>query len=587
MKFSELAKYLERLEKTASRIKITEILAELFKKAQASEVDKITYLILGRLAPSYKNIVFNIAEKMVLRVLSNAYGTEIENVKTLYKKKGDLGDVAFALAKEQRNERTKERKDKITGELSVSKVYEKLLDVAQDEGEGSQERKTAGMAKLFSQVNPLSARFIARVPVGKLRLGFSDKTIIDALSWMKCGDKSRSKELEAAYFVLPDVGFLAGEVKRKGIEKTTSDVRPKIGIPVLPMLAQRLKSPSEMIKKMNEVSVEPKFDGLRIQIHFKKQGFGTKSSGKVKAYTRNLNENSWMFPELKSIEKYLKAKEVILDCEAIGVDRQREVLASFQTTMTRRRKHQIEKIASKISIKFYVFDILLKDGTSLMNKTYLERRKALEKVVKSGKLLEVVSYKLTKDSEVIEEMMREEIKEGLEGIIVKRADSAYVSGRTGWRWVKMKEEEGAKAKLADTIDCVVMGHYAGRGKRSGFGLGMFLAGVGKGDKFLTLTKVGTGLTDEQFRELKKRLGKLEVSKKPKEYGEVEKNLIPDVWVAPSLVVEIAADEITKSPTHSAGFALRFPRLVKFRDDKKAIQATSVSEIKKLFKLQKS
>jgi DNA ligase-1 len=252
--------------------------------------------------------------------------------------------------------------------------------------------------------------------------------------------------------------------------------------------------------------------------------------------------------------------------------------------MTRRRKHHIAEIASKVSIKFYVFDILLKNGSSLMDKTYVDRRKVLEKTVRDGELLEVVDYKLTKDSKVIEEMMREEIKEGLEGIIVKKADSKYVPGRTGWRWVKMKEEENAKAKLSDTIDCVVMGHYAGRGKRSGFGLGMFLAGVRNGNKYLTLTKVGTGLTDEQFGELKRKLSGLEVSKKPKEYGKVEKNLIPDVWVEPSLVVEIAADEITKSPTHSSGFALRFPRLVKFRE-KPPEQTTSVSEIKKLFKLQ--
>ena len=216
--------------------------------------------------------------------------------------------------------------------------------------------------------------------------------------------------------------------------------------------------------------------------------------------------------------------------------------------------------------------------------TYLDRRKALGKTIKGGKLLQLVDYQITRDPKVIEKEMNREVTEGLEGIIVKRANSRYVAGRTGWRWVKMKEAESAVAKLADTVDCVVMGYSAGRGKRVEFGVGQFLVGIKHKDKIKTITKVGTGLTDDQFRELKKRLSKLEVKKKPKEY-EVPRELEPDYWVKPGLVVEIAADEITKSPRHSSGYALRFPRLFKFRDDKSVNQATTISEVKKLFKLQ--
>lgn len=574
MKFSGLSKYLEKLERTSSRIEITKILAEVFKKADDNEIDKITYLVLGRLAPSYKNIVFNIAEKMMLKTISDAYNVDLPKVKKLYKKKGDLGDVSQDLAKGAGKN------------LSVTEVYDKLLKIAEDEGEGSQERKIEKTSKLLFDLDPLSARYLVRIPIGKLRLGFSDKTIIDVLSWMERGDKSKSSELEKAYFVYPDVGLLARQVKEKGIKKATKGAKPEIGVPILPMLAQRLKSPKEMIEKMEKVSVEPKFDGLRIQIHYKKLGFEDDEKKNVKAYTRNLNETSWMFPELKKVDRQIRASEAILDCEAVGVDEERQKMANFQTTMTRRRKHEIEKIAKGVGIRFYVFDILLRDGASLMNKTYVERRKVLPKVVTPGKVLEVVDYEITKEPEKIEELMHEEISEGLEGIIIKRADSKYVPGRTGWRWVKMKEGEGAKAKLADTLDLVVMGYYRGRGKRASFGLGGFLVGVLDGEVYKTFTRIGTGLTDKQFRELKKRLRDLEIKEKPKEYGKVERTLIPDIWVTPSLVVEIAADEITKSPTHSSGYALRFPRLVKFRE-KPPEQATSVSEIKKLFKLQKS
>ncbi len=150
----------------------------------------------------------------------------------------------------------------------------------------------------------------------------------------------------------------------------------------------------------------------------------------------------------------------------------------------------------------------------------------------------------------------------------------------------MKEEEKAHAKLADTIDCIVMGYTAGKGKRAEFGVGQFLVGVRDSGRVKTITKIGTGITDEQFKELKERLQKLEVRDQPKEYV-VHKDLEPDYWVKSSLVVEIAADEITKSPKHSASLAFRFPRLIKFRDDKSPDQATTLAEVKKLFKLQKS
>lgn len=142
----------------------------------------------------------------------------------------------------------------------------------------------------------------------------------------------------------------------------------------------------------------------------------------------------------------------------------------------------------------------------------------------------------------------------------------------------MKEVEGSTGKLSDTIDAVVMGFYGGKGKRAGFGIGKFLVGVLNGDKIVTLTKVGTGLSDEQFRELKSRLDRLVMAGPDRSYV-IDKTLVPDVWVEPRLVVEIAADEITNSPTYSAGVSLRFPRLVRFRDDKSVAQITTITEVK--------
>ncbi len=565
MDLTTFAGYLDKLEKTASRLEITQILSNLLKEASSSEIDKAVYLSLGVLAPNYEGVILNLAEKMMLRVLSLAYGISLDEVKSEYKRKGDIGNVAQELSEKQG----------FKGEsVSVAEIYENLFAIAKDSGEGSQDRKIEKMAKILSEIDPESARFIARIPVGRLRLGFSEKTVLDALSSMS---GVPSTEIESAYNIHPDIGYIAKLVKDNKLESAV----PEIGVPVVPMLAARLNSPTEMIKKMGEVSVEPKFDGLRIFIHYKKKG------DVVKIFTRNMNSIPLeTFPELKDVGKFIKARDAILDSEAIGVDPEREMFLDFQKTIQRRRKYEITKNASEIPLQFQVFDILLLNGKSMIQVPYLDRREALKKVVVNDSLLKVDENTVTSDPEVIKELHQKYLKKNLEGVVVKKTKAGYISGRTGWNWVKMKEVEGTRGKLSDTIDCVIMGYTAGKGKRADFGMGQFLAGIRDGDKFKTLTKVGTGLTDEQFKELKKRLFKISSVSKPKEY-EVDKDLIPDFWVMPKVVVELAADEITISPKHTAGLALRFPRLVRFRDDRGASDITSLSELKDLFRLQKS
>lgn len=560
MKFSRLAKYLQRLDGTASRIEITKILSELFKKIDSKEIDKAIYLSLGELAPAFRGIVFNLADQMVIKAIAMAYDVEISKVKERYKKLGDLGLVSFELAKNKESN------------LSVTEIYNKLLAAAEEGGGGSQERRIGKIAEILKSVDPLSAKFITRIPIGKLRLGFSEKTIIDALALAKFGTKSKKESLVKAFEVMPDIGLIAKQALLIAKKPT-----PVVGIPVFPMLAQRLNNPSEMITKMGEVGIEPKFDGLRVQIHYK--------HGEYHAFTRNLHDISVMFPELSKLGKSIKAKEVILDSEGIGIDEKTKKILDFQTIMTRRRKYEIAETAKKIPANFYVFDILYKDGKNLMDKSYLERRKILRETVKSDSLLKVDEEITTRDSKIIADYYTKEVKRGLEGIMIKRANSSYVPGRTGWRWVKMKQVASAAGKLSDTVDCIVMGYTVGKGKRASFGIGQFLVGIKDAEKVKTVTKVGTGLSDEQFRVLNTRLKKIVVSKKPKEY-EVNKNLEPDYWVQPQVVVEIAADDITKSPNHTAGLALRFPRLVKFRDDKSPNEATTLNEVRKLFESQK-
>lgn len=569
MSFKRLCQFFAQLEETASRNKMTEILAELLKKSETSEVDKVCYLSLGRLAPLYAGVEFNLAEKMMIRVLAQAYDKGEEEIKKKYKKLGDLGDTAAFFDKRERAK-----------PMSVSQVHERLYEIATESGEGSVERKINKMVRLLDDLDAQSAKYVVRIPIGKLRLGFLDLTILDALSWMIAGDKSKRVEIEEAFNVRADIGQIAQMIKRKGLKGLTG-VKVSLGVPVMPALCQRLPTAEEMVEKLGKMAVEPKYDGQRLTIHFKK--------GKMaKMFTRNLEDVTHMFPDLiEALPKEVRVKSAILDGEAIGFDPKTGKFLPFQETIKRKRKYQIGETAKEIPLKFFCFDILYKDGQDLLKVPFSKRRKILEKILSSTNKTIVLSPQVVTDNpQELRKHHDEQIKKGLEGVVVKKWEAAYDPGRRGYTWVKFKQEKGKKGGgLADTLDCVVMGYYRGKGKRAGFGIGAFLVGVRKAGQFLTISKIGTGLSDEQWREMKKRSRKWEVGSRPKQYL-VDKNLTPDVWLSPGIVVEIEADNITKSPIHVAQYALRFPRLIRFRDDKTPSQATTLAEAEKLYNLQK-
>ncbi len=568
MLFREFAQQLEKLEKISSRLVITDEVADLLKKLSRDETEGGVYLLLGKLAPAYTGLEFNLGWKMLLRSISQLANIDNDKILADFKSKGDMGEVIMGLPHQL-----------FAGKnFSVGEVYEKLVAVAEYGGIGSQEKKVTGLARLLLELDQLSAKFIARIVIGRLRLGFLDKTILDALSVVSEGDKSARKRLDEAYQILPDVGLLSKKVLGEGLTHALANVGVEVGVPVIPALCQRLNHAVEITEKMGEVAAERKYDGTRVQIHFKRSGFADGTT--VKTFTRSLEETSLMFPELIMIGDWVKADEVVLDCEAVGFDPETDKTLSFQMTITRKRKHGIEAAASSVPLRFFVFDILAKNGKTFLQEPYFSRRKILDETIIKNKTVVVDENYRTDDPRKLHEYHEQFLKEGFEGAVIKKWDGNYLPGRQGWNWVKIKEKEGSTGKLSDTLDLVVMGYYRGRGKRSGFGLGAFLVGVRKGDRILTIAKIGTGLSDEQFREIKKRLDPFVVSEKPSIY-EVDGALTVDVWVEPRLVVEIAADEITKSPVHTAGVALRFPRLVKFRDDKDITGVTSLAEVEQI------
>ena len=612
MKFKRLAEYFQRIEKTASRLAMTEILAELFKECDANEIDLVTYLSLGKLRPKFEGIEFNMAETMMLRVISAAYGVEFSKVEGDFKELGDLGGL---LDKNQGSElsftslRTAESSEPT--DLSVGQVYARLMDIAVDEGAGSQDRKVQAMAKLLKDLDSLSAKFVVRIPVNKLRLGFSDMTVLDALSWMERGDKSLRPQLERPFNVSADIGRIVRVFKKSGL-KGVAGIKIEVGVPIRAAQAERLPNAEKMVEKLGVFGVEGKWDGLRVQIHLdkakrheiKKQEalFGDANTSFVRIFSRNMDNMTHMFPDIVAAVEKLDVERVILDGEAVAYDPKTNKLLNFQATVKRKRKHGVAGMAKELPMRVFVYDILFLNGDNLIEKPFRERRKRLEAILsgqstdsspsrsglkgvpsRTDLSLKLAEQEIVSDVKHLRRLVKKYLNMGLEGVMCKKLSTSYQAGSRNFNWVKFKKT--TEGDLVDTIDAVVMGYYPGKGRRGGFGIGAFLVGVrDKDGKIGSIAKIGTGVTDEEWGEIKRRCDKIVSKDKPKEY-KVDKNLNPYVWVKPEMVVEIMADEITKSPIHAFGLALRFPRLVRFRDDKKITQGTSKKELEKFFGMQ--
>ncbi len=571
MTFQRLAMYFERLEETSSRLSLIDILSELFKETEVSEIAMVSYLIQGRVAPFYEPIEIGMAEKSVASSIGRAYGVSREEVLKMYGKFGDLGKVAATL-----NSKFKIQNSK----LSIKDVFEELKKIAGYSGEGTVEKKISSLEGFLKRASGIEAKHLVRIPIGTSRLGIGDPTVLDAFAQAKFGDKSKRKLLEGAYNKVSDLGLI-GETLFKGGLGKVEKLDVAFGRPIRSQLCERITDPKTILEKYDgEAHCQYKYDGFRVQIH--------KDGKKVRLFSRNLEETTLMFPDIiEGVLKQVKAKSIILDSEALAFNPESEEFLPFQETTKRRRKHGIEDAAKRLPLKAFVFDIMYLNGKSLIDIPLQERIELMKKSVKGEEVLIVQPGEIVRDEKRLTEIFDDALTKGLEGVITKRPDSKYEAGARNFNWIKLKRH--SSGELQDTVDTVILGYVYGKGKRAEFGAGALLVGVydKEKDEFVTVSKIGTGLTDEEWREIHKRADKIKVDHKP---ARVNSILVPSVWIEPEIVIEVLADEITRSPVHTAGkdkegvgYALRFPRLVRFREaDKKAEDATTVKELIEMY-----
>jgi DNA ligase-1 len=576
VKFSQVSEAFALIEPVQSRLEMTRMLAELLHEATASEASIICNLSLGQLQPPYIGTQFNIAEKTVIKAVSELLHLDIAEVSARAKVLGDLGSVVA------------EGEWKPAEELTLHQVFSRLSEIEQISGAGSVELKVRELCSLLRALDKISAKYLIRIIVGQLRLGFSDMTLVDALSWMVAGDKSLRTFLEDAYNVCADIGFIAETLKQGGIE-AIKNMHIHVGIPIRPSAAERLPNAAAIMEKIGPCMAEPKVDGFRLQIHID----NTTKTHRIAFFSRNLQDMSEMFPDLTAVVAQLPVDSLICEGEAIAYDPHTQSYLPFQETVKRKRKHGIQEAIEDFPLRVFIFDLLYLNGKELLTSTYMERRKELAEVLKAADtdVLIMIDEKKIETTHELEEYFYSTVAAGLEGVVVKKPHSHYIPGKRNFNWIKLKRQE--EGHLEDTIDCVILGYYAGSGKRASFGIGAFLVGVFNEfcDCYQTIAKIGTGLTDQEWKELKARCDAIRVDHQPKDVT-CAKDLIPDVWIAPEIVCAVRADEISLSPVHTAGkttekigFALRFPRIMGYREDKSARDATTVQEVERLFENQ--
>lgn len=599
----EVSEEFLKMEETKGRTELAGILGNLFIRCDEEEISPLVYVVQGQLSPPFLGGPMGMASRLLIRSLSEVKTqkpfSELspEEAKRMEKSLdvmlahyGDPGALAQEVL--SRNGPSK---------LSFLEVFRILERLSRMEGEGSQLDKVGELASLFSRLSPLSARFVARFVMGKLRLGAGDSTIIEALA-VSGGGRNAKTIVEKAYNICSDLGLVGTKIKQGGLESLSS-LTPSPGFPIRVALCERLSSGEEIIAKIGRCAIESKYDGFRCQIHI--------ISGKVEIFSRNLDLMTSMFPEIvRATKEIFGNRSAIFEGEALGIDPESGTYQPFQVTITRKRKHNVLEKSMEIPLRLLVFDLLFLDGVSWMDRPFIERRAEVEAifgaeqfaiedverppqgVIGSSRLI------FTGDASEVNEFFEEVLEEGFEGIIAKRLDGNYTAGSRNFNWIKLKKSY--QGKVSDTLDLVIIGYFLGKGQRLKLGIGAILAAVRDRESgtFPSIARIGSGLTEEKWMMLAEMLRESVVPDRP---VDVVSDIVPDFWVLPRFVVTVRADEISRSTMHACGrggafssggqmegYALRFPRMVSFvRADKKPEDATEVSEIVSLFDLQRN
>jgi DNA ligase 1 len=577
VKYQVVAEAYQDLEQASGRLLLIDRLASLLALTPQELLPTVCYMCQGLVAPEFAAVDLGMAEKMALRAVATATGVEPGDVIAAVREAGDLGQAAEQLLAATAGDREPS--------LDVAAVVATLHQIARAEGSGSQGRKLDLLAGLLALATPLEARYLLRLVTGSLRLGIGTPTILDALAQVYTGNRKDRPVLERAYNVCSDLGLVGATLASGGLVAVQGlQVRP--GNPVRVMLAQRLSEASEIVTRLGgRCMAEYKYDGMRVQAH-------RTADGQIELFTRRQERVSNQFPDVvELLEVGLGPREAILEGEIVAYDAAAAELRPFQEVMFRRRKHGIAEAARDVPVGLFCFELLYADGQDLTEWSYLDRRERLAEAVTLSDRLRLTTALEVATPPALDAMFEQAVADGSEGLVCKSIgeDSIYQAGARGWQWIKLKRDY--RTELADTIDLVVVGAYAGRGRRRGtYGAVLLAAYDPDTELYQTVGKCGTGFSDAELAALPARLEPLIRTQRP---ARVDSRVPADVWFEPSVVLEVLSAELTLSPNHTAGWgqlkddaglSMRFPRFTgRWRDDKEPQDATTAQQLVELYR----
>ena len=555
--FDRFVSVCKEIEGISSSLEITGVVSDFLRSVDDDELAILTRFIMGEVFPRWTGLEPGIGPNLLYTAIAKTAGIKVSRVKELVRDLGDAGEAARA-ALINKTEVSFSSFFDAGASISVGDVYSRFLEIARFSGKRSQSAKVRTLQYLFSNLSPDEAVYLSRLALEELRIGVGEGIVRDSIA-DAFGVK---KELvERGYMLTNDLGTVALTAKREG-EEGLRGLGIQVGRPVKMMLAQVAGSIESAVSAMGCVAVEWKFDGARVQVH--------KDGDRVILYSRRLDDVTASLPDLvELVRSRIMVREAILDGEAVAIGASGKPMAFQQLLRRFRRKHGVEGMRDEIPLNLNLFDVIYIDGKSLIDLPLRERRKFLAGVVREGAGLLLAEEIITDDSRVIERVYSEALGAGHEGVMLKNPDSVYAPGKRGRNWLKVKP-------IMENLDLTVVGGEWGKGRRAHLIGSYILACVDPESRaFLRIGRVGTGMSDEDLKDLTETFKELIVSEKGR-----------DLLFEPRIVFEVAYEELQKSSNYSSGYALRFPRLVRVRDDKSSDDTDTIERVEALYSMQR-
>jgi DNA ligase-1 len=585
MEYKKLVELYQAIESTSKRLEKTYLVSQFLRHTDIDDIPKIVLLLQGKVFTTIDERKLGVAARLVIKSLNKSVGMTDDDIEKEWKKSGDLGLTAEHLVGK------KKQVTLFSQSLSVSKVFSNIAKLAGLEGSGTVDRKVSLISELLTSATPLEARYIIRTVLEDLRVGIGEGVLRDSIVWAFFEDSIHinydaekksitpenrelynvySETVQEAYDVLNDFSEVAKIAKVSGL-KGLKSLNVVVGKPLKVMLFQKAKDIEDAFERVGKpAAIEYKYDGFRMQIH--------RDGKKIRIFTRRLEEVTEQFPEVvEYVKTHVDSDSYILDGEAVGFDIKTKKYMAFQSISQRiKRKYEIDKMSKEFPVELNIFDIISFEGKTLLKSPFRERRAIIERIVKN-EVCKIVTSKqiITSDQKEAEEFYKASLAAGNEGIMVKNLEGVYKPGSRVGYGVKVKP-------VMESLDLVIVGAEWGEGKRSGWLTSFTLACYDPDSgSFLEMGKVGTGVKEKvemgvSFEQLTELLKPLITSEKGR-----------SVLVRPALVVEVNFEEIQKSPTYSSGYALRFPRVIRIREDRSPEECSDNALVEDLYSNQRS